>query len=196
AHPGALRRGPPQRGVARHCVAGAARRRQVADDPARAEPGSSRSAARHAGRARLRGGAAGAGGDLLRAVRAGSESDMIFTLAWKELREHQAIWLTMAVMTVLMGVGLSKVVALENPNMEAPVAALTFLGMAAAYGAVCGAMMFAGEHEGGTLTFLDIFLGKRGALWMGKFVVGVVLVVAQALTVALALRLLKQEPPD
>src|SRR6516164_6054960 len=49
------------------------------------------------------------------------------------------------------------------------VAALTILGMAACYGVVCGAMMFAGEQEGGTLVFLDIFLGRRGLLWMGKF---------------------------
>ena len=84
---------------------------------------------------------------------------MIFTLAWKEVREHQSIWLTMVVMSIALGLGLSKVVALGDATLAAPVAALTILGLAATYGVVCGAMMFAGEHEGGTLVFLDIFLG-------------------------------------
>ncbi len=120
---------------------------------------------------------------------------MILTLAWKELREHQGVWLTMAIMTIVLGFGLPRIVALEDPRLAVPVAALTILGMAATYGVVCGAMMLAGEHEGGTLVFLDIFLGRRGILWMGKFAVGIVLVMAQALAVALALRLMNQEPP-
>ena len=32
---------------------------------------------------------------------------MIAVLAWKELREHRAIWLTMVIMTVGLGLGLS-----------------------------------------------------------------------------------------
>ena len=84
---------------------------------------------------------------------------MIFTLAWKELREHQGIWLTMVVMTVVLGAGLAKIVALGDPHIAVPTAAFTIFGMAAAYGVVCGSMMFAGEREGGTLPFLDIFLG-------------------------------------
>jgi hypothetical protein len=121
---------------------------------------------------------------------------MILTLAWKEVREHQAIWLTMLVMTVVLGWGLPRLVAAGDPAGTAAVAALTILGMAAANGVVCGSMMFAGEHEGGTLVFLDIFLGCRGLLWFGKFAIGIVLVLAQAVAVALALLLLKQQPPD
>ncbi len=121
---------------------------------------------------------------------------MIFTLAWKERREHQGIWLTMIVMTIVMGLGLPQIVAMGDRSLAVHVAALTILGMTAVYGVVCGAMMFAGEHEGGTLVFLDIFLGRRSLLWMGKFLIGVILVVTQALVVALALRLLKQDPPD
>jgi hypothetical protein len=120
---------------------------------------------------------------------------MILTMAWKEMREHQGIWLTMVFMSVGLGLGLSKIVALGDANLAAPVAALTFLGLAATYGVVCGAMMFAGEHEGGTLVFLDIFLGRRGLLWMGKFAIGAVLVMTQALAVAAVLGLLKQEMP-
>src|SRR5262249_16517554 len=121
---------------------------------------------------------------------------MIFTLAWKERREHQGIWLTMIIMTVVMGLGLPQIVAMGDRSLAVHVAALTILGMAAAYGVVCGAMMFAGEHEGGTLVFLDIFLGRRHLLWMGKFLIGVVLVITQAAVVALALRLLQLDPPD
>src|SRR5262249_1351473 len=50
---------------------------------------------------------------------------------------------------------------------------LAVLGMAAAYGGVCGAMMLAGEREGGTLVLLDIFLGRRGLLWLAKGLLGV-----------------------
>jgi hypothetical protein len=102
----------------------------------------------------------------------------------------------MVVMTVVMGLGLAWVVALDDPRMGVQVGALTVLGMAATYGVVCGAMMIAGEHEGGTLVYLDIFLGRRWLLWLGKFGVGVVLVVAEAAAVSLALYLLRHEAPD
>src|ERR1019366_982291 len=120
---------------------------------------------------------------------------MIVALAWKELREHRAIWLTMVVMTVGLGLGLSRAVALGDVALAVPVAALTILGMAATYGVVCGSMMLAGEREGGTLVFLDIFMGRRGLLWLGQFAIGMVLVLTQSLAVAVALRLLRQEPP-
>ncbi len=120
---------------------------------------------------------------------------MTLTLAWKEMREHQGIWLTMVFMTVVLGTGLSKIVALGDPGMAVPTAAFTIFGMAAAYGIVCGSMMFAGEHEGGTLVFLDIFLGRRGRLWAGKVAIGTVLVLTESLAVAAILNLLQQEPP-
>jgi hypothetical protein len=67
--------------------------------------------------------------------------------------------------------------------------------MGAAYGVVCGSMMLAGEHEGGTLAFLDIFLGRRYLLWIGKFLIGIVLVLAEAFAVALTVFLTQQTPP-
>jgi hypothetical protein len=120
---------------------------------------------------------------------------MTYTLAWKELREHQGVWLTMVCMTVGLGLGLAKVVSFNDSHMALPVAAFTILGMAATYGIVCGSMMFAGEHEGGTLVFLDIFLGRRGLLWMGKFAIGALLVMTQALCVAMILSVLNQQAP-
>jgi hypothetical protein len=122
---------------------------------------------------------------------------MILTLAWKEYREHRSIWLTMAALTGLLGFGMAQLVAPHGSEASrVEIATLTILGMAAAYGVVCGAMMLAGEHESGTLVFLDIFLGRRELLWLWKFLIGVPLVLAEALTVALVLYFLKQEPPD
>ena len=121
---------------------------------------------------------------------------MIVTLTWKELREHRAIWLTMVIMTCLIGVGLARVVAVGDERTALAVTTLTVLGLAAAYGVVCGAMMFAGEHENGTLVFLDIFHGRRELLWLGKTIIGGFLAVAQGLTVGLLLYLLEQTPPD
>src|SRR5262245_28067180 len=119
---------------------------------------------------------------------------MILTLTWKEIREHQAIWLTMIVMTVVFGLGIARIASMDA-HTGVVNAALTILGMAGTYGVVCGAMMLAGEHEGGTLVFLDVFLGQRGVLWVGKFIIGVALVLSEALAVALVLRLMKQEAP-
>jgi hypothetical protein len=122
---------------------------------------------------------------------------MIVTMAWKEYREHRSIWLTMVLMTCVLGYGLAQLV--ETPDLNTRSLAtptLAILGLAAAYGLVCGAMMLAGEKEAGTMVFLDIFLGRRGILWGWKFVLGLVLALSEALTVALALYLLKQRVPE
>jgi hypothetical protein len=123
---------------------------------------------------------------------------VIVTLAWKEYREHRSIWLTMVIMTVVLGYGLALLISAGETNTAQMLgtSALSILGMAVTYGAVCGAMMFAGERESGTLVFLDIFLGRRGLLWLGKFLIGVVLAVSEALAVAGALHFLRQSPPD
>src|SRR5262245_55854440 len=121
---------------------------------------------------------------------------MLLTLAWKEIREHQAIWLTMVGMTVGMGLGLAKIASLDNQASAEWIAEITILGMAAVYGIVCGAVMFAGEHENGTITFLDTFSGRRDLLWTAKFLTGAALVIAQALAVGLILRLVNHPPPN
>jgi hypothetical protein len=117
---------------------------------------------------------------------------VILTLPWKELREHRSMWLTMVITTCVLSFGISRLAS----GVDGAVATttLTVLVMAVTYGVVCGSMMFAGEHEGGTLVFLDVFLGRRGVLWMGKFLVGAVLAVCEALAVALVLYMLGQAP--
>jgi hypothetical protein len=120
---------------------------------------------------------------------------VIVTLAWKEFREHRSIWLTMVVMTCVLGLGLAQIVSAGDPTSAIVTVTLAVLCMAGAYGAVCGGMMFAGEHEGGTLVFLDIFLGRRGLLWLGKAAFGVLLALSEGLAVAAVLGLFKQEAP-
>jgi hypothetical protein len=117
---------------------------------------------------------------------------MMLTLLWKEFREHRSIWLTMVVMTGLLAVGITQLPGMQDPSGQV---GLAVLAMAAVYGVVCGAMMFAGEREGGTLVFLDIFLGRRDFLWVGKFLIGALFVVTEAVAVALILRWANQAPP-
>jgi hypothetical protein len=118
---------------------------------------------------------------------------VIYTLTWKEYREHRSIWLTMVALTGLLGWG---VVQLNFSGTDpAGTLGVAMLALAATYGVVCGAMMFAGEKEGGTLVLLDIFLGRRDLLWFGKLCIGVVLAAAEALAVAAILHFLKYDPP-
>src|SRR5437016_1006208 len=101
----------------------------------------------------------------------------------------------MAVATVLLGLGATRIWSARDQVNALQIAAITILGMAVTYGIVCGSMMFAGEHEGGTLVFLDIFFGQRGMLWVAKALIGAALVMAQATAVGLVLTLLDQSPP-
>jgi hypothetical protein len=119
---------------------------------------------------------------------------MILKLAWKEFREHWPIWLTMVVMTFL-GLGFVQIMTDGDPVAQRALSATLLLGMGATYGVVCGSMMLAGEAEGGTLVFLDIFLGQRGRLWLWKFLIGGIFAVSEGLTVAAILCFFPQPPP-
>ncbi|MBM4071419.1 MAG: hypothetical protein FJ271_21155 [Planctomycetes bacterium] len=122
---------------------------------------------------------------------------MILTLAWKEYREHRSIWLTMVVVTGLMAYVLAPLIAPRDASMtQAGVMGIIVLGMAAAYGVVCGAMMLAGEAENGTQVFLDIFLGRRGLLWWWKFLFGALLAASEGLAIGVVLYFMKQAPPN
>jgi hypothetical protein len=121
---------------------------------------------------------------------------MIVTLAWKEFREHWPIWLTMVIMTGVMGFGVAELAARDAMSSRTAIQTLTILGMAATYGVVCGAMMLAGERESGTLVFLDIFHGRRELIWCLKVIIGAVFAFSEALAVALMLYLFKEVPPQ
>lgn len=114
---------------------------------------------------------------------------MIRALAWKEYREHRAVWL---VMTVLAAAAILMLVVLPWPSggfgqwRSGPleVAALVMAGV---YAVVCAAMMLAGERESGTSTFLDTLAGRRTDLWAAKVLSGAALTVVQAAIITLVL---------
>ena len=72
---------------------------------------------------------------------------MIRTLAWKEFREHAAVWVALAAVAAIVLAGLAAYLA---PTGSAPtnpdttvVFVLAAVGLAITYGLVCGAMMLA-----------------------------------------------------
>jgi hypothetical protein len=110
---------------------------------------------------------------------------VIRTLAWKEFREHATVWVALAALAAVVLAGLTAYfaptgAAPTNPD-EAMVFVLAAVGLAVTYGLVCGAMMLAGEVEGGTLAFLDTLPVARRQLWAGKLLVGVLLTLLQGL---------------
>jgi hypothetical protein len=106
---------------------------------------------------------------------------MFAALLYKEYREHRAIWLALA----LVGAGLVfGVPLLYEPDARVRQSFLEMLGISAlvvawTYGVVCGAMLLAGEREGGTQEFLDMLPTSRLPLWLAKCVIGVLFVYLQ-----------------
>lgn len=107
---------------------------------------------------------------------------MIRALMWKEYREHRAIWLTLA---VVGGAGLFGLQQLMTPDgfLSHSAARESLQSVAVlfawTYGLVCGAMLLANECESGTMTFLDTLPAWRLQLWLGKCLIGVLLLVTQ-----------------
>src|SRR5439155_25830736 len=58
------------------------------------------------------------------------------------------------------------------------------IGLAMTYGLVCGAMLLAGEDEGGTQVFLDTLPALRRQVWASKLLPGVLLTLCQGLALA------------
>jgi hypothetical protein len=110
----------------------------------------------------------------------------VWRLCWKEYREHQMVWLVMAIGAALVVAGAMSTLAplgIASPRSDPVRDTLTalILVMAIAYSAVCGGMLFAGERENRTQAFLDLLPVSRGAVWLTKTAFGLALVVAQAL---------------
>ena len=108
---------------------------------------------------------------------------MFAALLYKEYREHRSIWLALAFsgVAVVFGVPL----LYQPPPGQVPIfhemLAVTVVILAWAYGVVCGAMLLAGEREGGTQKFLDMLPTSRLPLWLAKCIIGGLLV-SQLLT--------------
>jgi hypothetical protein len=111
---------------------------------------------------------------------------MMRVLFWKEYREHRSIWLAMAATAVILLVGVSQLMTTSGSADTWSRAALAGAAVVLAwtYGMVCGGMLLAGERENHTLSFLDILPVRRAELWWGKCLVGVLLVLTQAVVLA------------
>ena len=91
---------------------------------------------------------------------------MILSLVWKECREHRTIWVAMALVTCAMLYGARVIPPSESHYFEMIV--YGSITLVATYGLVCGSMMCAGEHESGTMTWLDILTGRRTPIWRAR----------------------------
>lgn len=125
---------------------------------------------------------------------------MIVVLGWKEYREHRAVWATVAAGAVLLLVVVAVVLpafgGVPAPDQDMTAVVLTAVGAAVTYGLVCGAMMLAGEREGGTLTFLEVVSGQRLSVWGAKVLAGVALTLLQGVLVAGVVAVVAPAPPE
>src|SRR5439155_180356 len=104
---------------------------------------------------------------------------------WKEFREHRSIWLALAGVSAITLITLVQLIDpagiilphSDKAEMIPGIAAL----MAFIYGLTCGAMMLAGEREGGTQGFLDALTGRRTRLWWSKLLIGLIVTMALGL---------------
>jgi hypothetical protein len=122
---------------------------------------------------------------------------MFAALLYKEYREHRSIWLALALVGAAVLFGLPSIYEPEARGAEPFYELLGFAAVAIAwtYGLVCGAMMLAGEREGGTQVFLDMLPTSRLPLWLAKCLIGVVLVYLQVALLAVQVLLLGYYPP-
>lgn len=116
---------------------------------------------------------------------------MIYSLIWKEYREHRTVWLIMAVVNSALLFLLSSLEATIGLGLSGD-SPLVILGPTAfllvwAYGMVAGSMVLAGEREASTLDFLDILPETRLGFWIAKAAIGFFLTLGQALVLSLCL---------
>jgi hypothetical protein len=121
---------------------------------------------------------------------------MMRVLAWKEMREQAAVWLTLLLLTVSLPYAgdrlLQDTSAWTLDTITLPASLLFVLVGSSAL--VCGGLLLAGEAEAETQTFLDGLPAYRVQLWWPKFLVGLALALSQALVAALAAVLLGMRP--
>ena len=127
---------------------------------------------------------------------------MIIALVWKEYREHRLAWLFMAATTTASFLAATWILA---PKLFKPLftgghdflndtTAILGITITIVYGLVCGAIMFAGESEGGTLPFLDSLTRSRAWVWIAKVLIGAVFVVGQLVILHAVTRALELQP--
>jgi hypothetical protein len=109
---------------------------------------------------------------------------MIKQLAWKEYREQRAIWIAMALLAEFV-IFCAPAIAVLSGLTNQIFAAVMMVIMVAAYGLICGSILFAGEEEFQTLPFLDRLAGWRTPLWGAKVLTGCGLTTGLALLLAM-----------
>jgi len=107
---------------------------------------------------------------------------IFWRLVWKEYRLQRALWIAMAVLTLIAQLA---VVAMVNESDRTRFIAIFHVGLAAAalYALACGATLFATEHEAGTYDFQRALPVSAGRLFLGK----VAFAVASTLAILAAL---------
>ena len=107
---------------------------------------------------------------------------IFWRLVWKEYRLQRALWIAMAVLTLI---GQLAVLALVRETDPMRVRSLFYVGLAAAalYALGCGATLFATEHEAGTYEYQRALPVSAGRLFLGK----VAFAVASTLAILAAL---------
>jgi ABC-type transport system involved in multi-copper enzyme maturation permease subunit len=101
---------------------------------------------------------------------------VIASLVWKEYREHRSVWLALALFAVATLVIVKEWLlpsgwAGGTGDAAGMVVGAAFV-LAAMYGLVCGAMMFAGERETRGMAFLDTLPLSRVGMWWAKCLIG------------------------
>jgi len=115
---------------------------------------------------------------------------MIRALLWKEYREQRFVWLVF----VLLSAVLLPFCFLWQDEERGYVCLTIVMVAAATQAVVSGAMLTAGEREEKTEAFLDLLPVRRGPLWWGKLLAGLVLSLSLCLLGMLTLLLLTPLP--
>jgi hypothetical protein len=99
---------------------------------------------------------------------------MMRVVLWKEYREQRSVWITLAVVCVAgLLVGHAFLGPASNHGVHGGDMMCVLAGVLVwTCGLVFGAMLLAGESEGGTQTFLDTLPTDRLTLWRAKCLAG------------------------
>jgi hypothetical protein len=128
---------------------------------------------------------------------------MFRAVLWKEYREQRSICLTLAVVSAAALLVAHAALSSGGDGYSVPdrdMLAAVAGSLAWMCGLICGAMLLAGEREGGTQDFLDTLPTGRWPLWLAKCLVGILfLLVLLAVVAGLAGWLLwptGDQPPE
>jgi hypothetical protein len=117
---------------------------------------------------------------------------MLRAILWKEWRQQGLFFLAILLLAGLAIGTTALTLPQEWANLAGePILRLTlsilFLTLVVSQAVVSGALLFAGEREDGTLSFLDVHSGRRLSVWSAKMIAGVTIAIASALILGIAM---------